>query len=237
MIVDREITLPVSVDFCILATWWMDCCVHVISSSCRLWLGKECIYVVVSCYVAYRADPYDCLLLVKILCAVHISACHCLCQECQCHQDCKTGRGGHCHVSMESVIFYTLACIAGTECIWTWRIHFWYQFSTIFRFTYREMRITITWWKRWSEMKIPATEYIPGVSQFCLKEWQDIWNCCEGNQLHAIYTNFGRIPHCKNLSRRDAVVINRLRIGHTRLTHLHLLTGEDLPTRQFCTHC
>ena len=37
------------------------------------------------------------------------------------------------------------------------------------------------------------------------------------------------------MSRRDAVVINRLRIGHTRLTHLHLLTDEDLPMCQFCT--
>ena len=49
-----------------------------------------------------------------------------------------------------------------------------------------------------TKMKIPLTEYIPGVSQFCLKEWQDIWNCCEGNKLHAIYPNVGRIPHCKN---------------------------------------
>ena len=86
-----------------------------------------------------------------------------------------------------------------------------------------------------TKMKTPATEYIPGISQFCLKEWQDIWNCCEGNKLHAIYPNVGRIPHCKNLSRRDAVVTNRLRIGHTRLTHLHLLTGEDVPTCQFCS--
>ena len=60
-----------------------------------------------------------------------------------------------------------------------------------------------------TKMKIPATEYIPGVSQFCLKEWQDIWNCCEGNKLHAIYPNVGRMPHCKNLSQRYAVVINR----------------------------
>ena len=88
---------------------------------------------------------------------------------------------------------------------------------------------------RITKMKIPETEYIPGVSQFYLKEWQDIWNCCEGNKLHAIYPNVGRIPHCKNVSRRDAVVINRLRIGHTRLTHLHLLIGEDQPTCQFCS--
>jgi len=74
-----------------------------------------------------------------------------------------------------------------------------------------------------TKMKIPATEYILGVSQFCLKEWQAIWNCCEGNKLHAIYPNVGRIPHCKNLSRRDAVVINRLRIGYTLLTRLQQL--------------
>jgi len=85
-----------------------------------------------------------------------------------------------------------------------------------------------------TKMKIPATEYIPRVSQFCLKEWQDIWNCCDNNKLHANYPNVGRIPHYKNVPRRDALVINRLRIGHTRLTHLHLLTGEDLPTCQFC---
>jgi len=68
-----------------------------------------------------------------------------------------------------------------------------------------------------TKMKIPATEYIPRVSQFCLKEWQDIWNCCDSNKLHATYPNVGRILHYKNVPRRDAVVINRLRIGHTRL--------------------
>jgi len=50
-----------------------------------------------------------------------------------------------------------------------------------------------------TKMKIPATEYIPGVSQFCLKEWQDIWNCCEGNKLHAIYPNVGRIRDRKQV--------------------------------------
>ena len=48
-----------------------------------------------------------------------------------------------------------------------------------------------------TKKKTPATEYIPGVSQFCLKEWQDIWDWCEGNKLHAIYPNIGRILHCK----------------------------------------
>jgi len=49
---------------------------------------------------------------------------------------------------MKIVIFYTLACTSGTWCIWTWKIYFWYQFCKIFRFTYREMRITIMRWKQ-----------------------------------------------------------------------------------------
>jgi len=36
-----------------------------------------------------------------------------------------------------------------------------------------------------SAVTLPITK-IPRVSQFCLKEWQDILNCCEGNKLHAI---------------------------------------------------
>jgi len=37
-----------------------------------------------------------------------------------------------------------------------------------------------------TNMKLPACELIPCVSKFCLDEWQDIWDCCEGNKLHSI---------------------------------------------------
>jgi len=33
----------------------------------------------------------------------------------------------------------------------------------------------------------------------------------------------------KRLSRRDSVLLNRLRIGHTRLTHSFRLSCDDLP--------
>jgi len=35
-------------------------------------------------------------------------------------------------------------------------------------------------------------------------------------------------------SPRDAVLINRLRIGHTRLTHSYLLSGDDQPVCSAC---
>jgi len=37
-----------------------------------------------------------------------------------------------------------------------------------------------------------------------------------------------------SLSRYDSVLINRLRIGHTRLTNSYLLKGENQPECQIC---
>jgi len=36
------------------------------------------------------------------------------------------------------------------------------------------------------------------------------------------------------MSRYDSVLLNRLRIGHSRLTHSYLLSGDDPPTCQSC---
>jgi len=38
----------------------------------------------------------------------------------------------------------------------------------------------------------------------------------------------------KNISRYDSVLLNILRIGHSRLTHSYLLSGDDSPTCQSC---
>jgi len=44
----------------------------------------------------------------------------------------------------------------------------------------------------------------------------------------------GSYQYKSSLSRRDAVLINRLRIGHTRLTHSYLLSGNDQPVCSAC---
>ena len=86
-----------------------------------------------------------------------------------------------------------------------------------------------------TSMRLPSSELAPRVARFCGEEWQDIWNSCENNKLHAIYPTVGCIPLSKNLTRHQAVIINRLRIGHSRLTHSYLLSGDDQPTCSFCT--
>ena len=66
-----------------------------------------------------------------------------------------------------------------------------------------------------TNMRFPAYDLAPHVSEFCLKEWQDILDACQGNKLYAIYPNVGGYQYKSSLSRRDAVLINRLCIGHT----------------------
>ena len=80
-----------------------------------------------------------------------------------------------------------------------------------------------------TNMKLPARALIPSVSKFCFDEWQDIWDCCEGNKLHSNYPTVGIVKHSKNISRYDSVLLNRLRIGHSCLTHSCLLYTSPSP--------
>ena len=74
---------------------------------------------------------------------------------------------------------------------------------------------------------------LPRAKLLMRKEWQEIWNCCDGNKLHAINPIVGVTKQNDSRSRRDAVILNRLQIGHTRVTHAHLL-GDD---EAFCATC
>jgi len=58
-------------------------------------------------------------------------------------------------------------------------------------------------------------------------EWQVIWNCSDGNKLRSINATVSVIKQNCSLSQRDAVIINRLQIGHTLATHAHLLADDD----------
>jgi len=80
-----------------------------------------------------------------------------------------------------------------------------------------------------TNMTFPAYDLAPHVSKFCLNEWQDICDACQGNKLYAIYPNVDKVVHSctankyrvikptvggyqykSSLSRRDLVLINRL---------------------------
>jgi len=87
-----------------------------------------------------------------------------------------------------------------------------------------------------TRMKLPATGMYSRITKLIFDEWQEVWNCCAGNKLHAIRPTVGYYKQKTCLSRHDTVLLNtcRLRIGHTRLTHSFLLSGDDLPECGTC---
>ena len=82
-------------------------------------------------------------------------------------------------------------------------------------------------------VKVSAMDFLLRAKLLMRKEWQEIWNCCDGNKLQAINLTVGATKQNDSLSRIDTVVINRLQIGHTCATHAHLpvsYTHLTLPT-------
>ena len=59
------------------------------------------------------------------------------------------------------------------------------------------------------------------------------WDGLDSNKLHSVKPTLGYL-NLSHLSRRDAVILRRLRIGHTRFSHSYLLNQEDQPR---CTVC
>ncbi|GBN21182.1 hypothetical protein AVEN_28836-1 [Araneus ventricosus] len=70
------------------------------------------------------------------------------------------------------------------------------------------------------------------VNQWCHCQWQENWSMETNNKLHVIKPVLSH--WVTKLNRRCDVVLTRLRIGHTRLTHKYLLFAESPPT---CSHC
>ena len=52
-------------------------------------------------------------------------------------------------------------------------------------------------------MKLPATGMYPRITKLIFDKWQEVWNCCAGNKLHAIRPTVGDYKHKTCLSRRD----------------------------------
>ena len=82
--------------------------------------------------------------------------------------------------------------------------------------------------------KVPYTDKFYQVKQYVNSCWQQYWNENNQQKLYQIMPVIGEFNVC-SLSRREQVVIHRIRIGHTRLTHSFLMEGRrDVPQCEFC---
>ncbi|XP_050547338.1 uncharacterized protein LOC126909023 [Daktulosphaira vitifoliae] len=72
------------------------------------------------------------------------------------------------------------------------------------------------------------------VSTFCTNVWESEWRRTPNNKLREIKntTEYWPKPHTSN--RKDEVVINRLRIDHSKMSHGHLMCREDPAMCQTC---
>ena len=79
------------------------------------------------------------------------------------------------------------------------------------------------------DIKTPYSDYRPRISNYVNSLFQAKWDLCDNNKLHEINETFLSSLKSYSNNRKEDVILTRLRIGHTRLTHKHYLTGDDRP--------
>ena len=83
-------------------------------------------------------------------------------------------------------------------------------------------------------MNIPLSDFKPTIRDYANNCWQEIWNNEENNKLHSIKPSVKELTPIHSHYHKEDVVITRLRLGHTYLTHSHLLYNNPPP---ICQHC
>ena len=82
--------------------------------------------------------------------------------------------------------------------------------------------------------KVPYSDFKPCIVKCISLSWQAAWTDDVDNKLRQVQPRIGVWPLSCRTIRREEVILSRIRLGHTRLTHTYLLKGEPPPV---CTHC
>ncbi|GFX38937.1 RNase H domain-containing protein [Trichonephila clavipes] len=81
-------------------------------------------------------------------------------------------------------------------------------------------------------LAVPLLDMKRVIMHHIFKIWQESWSQQLDNKLHSVKPVIGAWPVMP--MRRTDVKLTRLRIGHTRFTHRHLLFGERAPKCPSC---
>ena len=85
-----------------------------------------------------------------------------------------------------------------------------------------------------TSFKIPFSNFNPSFNKYTLEEWKISWNNSIRNKLLGIKPTIFECQSVVRNIRKEEVVLARLCLGHTRVTHLYLLQGEEQPQ---CVSC
>ena len=84
-----------------------------------------------------------------------------------------------------------------------------------------------------TEQFVPYSDYRPVIKQYIKNLWREYWSFQTDNKLYQIGATINTNQPLQPTIREDAV-IRRLRMGHTRLTHAYLFTGDNPPLCFVC---
>ena len=82
--------------------------------------------------------------------------------------------------------------------------------------------------------QIPHKDYYAMIRSILLTDWQSNWNSVNHNKLRTVKDSIKPWTSSSNKARRIEVILTRLRIGHTLITHRHLMEGRPAP---YCEDC
>ena len=80
----------------------------------------------------------------------------------------------------------------------------------------------------------PHKDYYSVIKNSIRQKWQQSWDNVSNNKLKSIKPDIKSWPSSKSKLRKIEVVLTRLRIGHSRLTHGHLMEQRPPP---YCEQC
>ena len=76
---------------------------------------------------------------------------------------------------------------------------------------------------------VPFYNFQPSINNYFLEGWHTSWKNSFGNKLLDIKPTIGEYQSVVRNIRKEEVVLDRLCLGHTRVTLSYLLQGEEQP--------
>ena len=86
--------------------------------------------------------------------------------------------------------------------------------------------------------RVPREDFILPIRSYCRAKWQDHWSDLNSNfKLKSIRPSVQPYSPVVGIDRRSSIVLTRLRIGHTFLTHKYLLSSGAERQVPLCSNC
>ena len=82
--------------------------------------------------------------------------------------------------------------------------------------------------------QLPHRDWYPIIKKKIKNMWNNEWREVRGNKMREIKDNVSEWKSSIQRRRRDSIILTRLRIGHSKLTHQYLMEKREQP---YCNDC